>query len=610
MSSIIIGTCGHIDHGKTSIVKALNGFEGDTLKEEKERGITIDLSFSNLSNGEKNIAFIDVPGHEKLVKNMISGAFGFDSVMIVVSAAEGIMPQTVEHLEILKLLGIKDAILVISKKDLVEEEELASKILEIQAFIAKYKFNIQALVPVSIYDEESIDTLKETLFSLELQKREEENFFRLYIDRVFSIKGQGCVVTGTVLGKEIGLKDKLFVCDIGKACKIKNMQVHGQDTERAEISNRVALNLSSVDAKSLKKGFLLSQKGYMRGFREIDISFVTLGEDQQLQHNKNYTVFIGSKRVEAKITLFGSTDTLQEGYATIKTSADIFSLYGEKLVIREGNRTVAGGTVLNPISDPLRKKQKQQLLNALEERDFPSAYVTLLEAHKKGLGLVSSAQRFALSHEEALAEAKALENCFVDEKALIIYPLATQKIIIDTVRAIYEKNPYALLSISSLKLRLPWASDAFIETSLQYLLEEKYLIKEGNLYKSSEIKEDLSSVLENRIVERLKREDIAPTAPYNIYDDLDLDRKSGDDILKSLCAKKEVIRLEHNLFIHAHSLNKILSEMRAIIKENDFVDIRTLKEKYPLSRKYLIAYLDYLDRFSDIKNEGGKRYLI
>jgi len=136
MSSIIIGTCGHIDHGKTSIVKALNGFEGDTLKEEKERGITIDLSFSNLSNGEKNIAFIDVPGHEKLVKNMISGAFGFDSVMIVVSAAEGIMPQTVEHLEILKLLGIKDAILVISKKDLVEEEELASKILEIQAFIA------------------------------------------------------------------------------------------------------------------------------------------------------------------------------------------------------------------------------------------------------------------------------------------------------------------------------------------------------------------------------------------------------------------------------------------------------------------------------------------
>ena len=137
MSSYIIGTCGNIDHGKTSLIKAMNGFEGDTLREEKERGITIDLSFSNISQGEKNIAFIDVPGHEKLVKNMISGAFGFDSVMIVVSAAEGIKPQTVEHLEILKLLGVKDAVLIISKKDLLSEEELNSKMVEIQAFIAK-----------------------------------------------------------------------------------------------------------------------------------------------------------------------------------------------------------------------------------------------------------------------------------------------------------------------------------------------------------------------------------------------------------------------------------------------------------------------------------------
>ena len=607
MSNFIIGTCGHIDHGKTAIIKALNGFEGDTLKEEKERGITIDLSFSNLSRGEKKIAFIDVPGHEKLVKNMISGAFGFDSVMIVISVVEGIKPQTVEHLEILQLLGVKDALLIISKKDLVSKEELQSKMLEIQAFVAKYKFNIQAVLPVSIYDEKSITTLKETLFSLELKNREEENFFRLYIDRVFSLKGQGCVVTGTVLGKDISTKDKLFVCDISKACKIKNMQVHGHDTQRAKISGRVALNLANVDAKMLRKGFLLSQKGYLRGFKEIDISFASLGEKNRLQHNKNYTVYIGSKKLEAKITLFGSTDALEEGFATLKASSDIFSIYGEKLIIREGNRTVAGGTVLNPISDPLRKQQKLKLLNALEEGNFPLAYVILLEAHKKGLGLVSSAQRFALSHEEALEEAKALEDCFIDEKALIIYPMLTQKSIIATVRAIYEKNPYALLSVSSLKLRLPWASEAFIKASLQHLLDEKLLIKEQNLYKSTEVKEDLAAVLEQRISDRLKREDTAPTAPYNIYDDLDLDRKSGDAILKSLCAKKEVIRLEHNLFIHAQNLSKILLEMRNMIKEHGYLDIHNFKEKYPLSRKYLIAYLDYLDRFTDIKNEGGKR---
>ena len=333
-------------------------------------------------------------------------------------------------------------------------------------------------------------------------------------------------------------------------------------------------------------------------------------EQNRLQHNKRYTIYIGSKRFEAKITLFGSTDALEEGFATIKASSDIFSLYGEKLIIRDGNRTVAGGTVLNPISDPLRKKQKLQLLNALEEGDFSHAYDILLEAHKKGLGLVSSAQRFALSHEEALEEAKILEKCFVDEKALIIYPLETQKVIIDMVRTIYEKNPYALLSVSSLELRLPWASEAFIETSLQHLLDEKLLIKEQNLYKSTAVKEDLSSVLEQRIVERLKTEDITPTAPYNIYDDLDLDRKSGDAILKTLCSRKEVIRLAHNLFIHEQSLDKIISQMRHIIKENGFIDIHTLKETYPLSRKYLIAYLDYLDKFADIRNEGGKRSIV
>jgi len=608
MSSYIIGTCGHIDHGKTSIIKAMNGFEGDTLKEEKERGITIDLSFSNISQGDKNIAFIDVPGHEKLVKNMISGAFGFDSVMIVVSATEGIKPQTVEHLEILKLLGVKDAVLVISKKDLLSEALLQSKMIEIQAFVAKYKFNIQAVVPVSIYDESSIETLKERLFSLELKNKEEQNFFRLYIDRTFSIKGKGSIVTGTVLGKEISVDDKLFVCDSNKTCKIKNMQVHEQDVERVKISNRVALNLANVDAKELKKGFLLSKKGYLRGFKEIDISFASLGENRQLTHNKNYSIYIGSKRFEAKVTLFGSTEALEEGFATIKASNDIFSIYGEKLIIRDGNRTIAGATVLNPVSDPLRKSQKLQLLNALEERDFPKAYVILIEAHKKGLGLVSSAQRFALSHEEALNEAKTLENCFVDEKELIIYPVLTQKIIIDTVRAIYEKNPYALLSVSSLKLRLPWASASFIEASLQQLLEERLLVKEQNLYKSANVTEDLSVVLEKRILERLLKEDIAPTAPYNMYDDLDLDRKSGDDILKSLCSKKEVVRVEHNLFVHAQSLSKMILEMKNIIKEEAYIDIKNFKEKFPLSRKYLIAYLDYLDKFSEIKKENGKRF--
>jgi len=606
MSNFIIGTCGHIDHGKTALIKALNGFEGDTAKEEKERGITIDLSFSNIQKDEQNIAFIDVPGHEKLVKNMIAGAFSFDCVLIVVSAAEGIKPQTIEHLEILNLLGVKNAVLVLTKKDLVSEAELKKNLRQTEEFVSKYAFDLKFSMGVSIYDEHSIERLKERLFSLDASTKIEENFFRYYVDRVFSVKGTGTIVTGTVLGKPIKVNEKVFICDIQKESKIKNLQVHSKDAEEANISNRTAINLSGVDAKDIKRGFLIGKKGYLRGFNSIDISFKAL-KDKFLHHNRYYSVYIGSRKIDAKVLLFNSQDSLGEGFASIKSEEDIFSIYNEKLIIRDGNFTVAGGVVLNPISDPMKKSQKLHLLEALEKKDIPKAYSILLKAHKKGLGLISSAQRFALSHVEALSNAKKLDNCFVDEKELIIYPIMSQKIIIETVRAIYTKNPYALLSVSSLKLRLPWASEYFIETSLKALLDEKFLIKENNLYRSADIKEDLSNVLEKRILERLQEEDIAPTAPYNIYDDLDLDRKSGDSILKSLCSRKEVVRVEHNLFIHAQSLSKMIAEMKSIINEEGFIDIRNFKKRYPLSRKYLIAYLDYLDKFFEIKKENGKR---
>ena len=273
MSNFIIGTCGHIDHGKTALVKALNGFEGDTTKEEQQRGITIDLSFSNLKRAEQNIAIIDVPGHEKLVKNMIAGAFSFDCVMIVVSAAEGIKPQTIEHLEILNSLGVKNAILVISKKDLVSEQDFRANAALIEEFISKYDFDLKFTLGVSIFDESSIDSLREKLFELNAQTKIEENFFRYYVDRVFSATGAGTIVTGTVLGKPIKDTEKVFICDLKKETKIKNIQVHGENTLEANISNRAAINLSSVDAKSIKRGFIISKKGYLRGFGSIDISF-------------------------------------------------------------------------------------------------------------------------------------------------------------------------------------------------------------------------------------------------------------------------------------------------------------------------------------------------
>ncbi|MCK9490950.1 MAG: selenocysteine-specific translation elongation factor [Sulfurimonas sp.] len=606
MSNLIIGTCGHIDHGKTSLIKALNGFDGDSTKEEKKRGITIDLSFSNITKGEKNIAFIDVPGHERLVKNMIAGAFGFDCVLIVVSAFEGIKPQTIDHLEILKLLGVRDAVLVLSKKDLVSVDELEAKLKDIEEFVKSYEFDIKFSMGVSVFDEDSIIDLRDNLFKLEASSKEEENFFRYYVDRAFSLKGAGTVVTGSVLGKPIAVNEKLFICDLQKEIKVKNLQVHESDVEVAKISNRAAINISGLDAKSVQRGFIISKKGYLRGFKSIDISFSVIA-DKALHHNRNYSIYIGSKKLDAKILLFNSEDSLQSGYANIKSDEEIFSIFGEKIIIRDGNVSVAGGVVLNPIHDPMKKQQKLLLLEALDKKDIAKAYEILTEVHKKGLGLISSAQRFALSHSDALKAAKELKNSFIDEKELVIYPLSTKDLIYKNIKNIYTKNQYALLSNSSIKLRLKWASEGFIEVVLDELEEEGFLIKDANLYRSNEIKEDFTSSLLNIVLERLEKESLAPTAPYNIYDDLDLDRKMGDDILKRLCAKKQVIRLQHNIFIHHRSLGMIVDAMKSIIKKDGYVDLANLKEKYDLSRKYLIAYLEYLDNFSDITRDANKR---
>ena len=609
MSNIIIGTAGHIDHGKTALIHALNGFEGDSTNEEKQRGITIDLSFSNLSQGQRNIAFIDVPGHEKLVKNMIAGAFGFDYVMIVVSAAEGIKPQTVEHLEIINLLGLKEIIVVITKKDLVSQKELEEKKEQILLFLSTFDFEIKFIHEVSIHDSASIEKLKNSLFSINNSTKEEENFFRYYVDRVFSPKGIGTVVTGTVLGKKIELNEKVFICDSQIESKIKNIQVHNTNALEANISNRAALNLQGVNINQIKRGDLITKKGHIRGFDGIDIFFKCL-KDKKLHHNQTYTLFIGAKKIEVKVLLFDCITTLETGYATLKADEKLYCIFGEKVILRSANDTICGGKVLNPVIDPMKKNQKRRLLEALDNSDFTAAYKELLDAHKKGLGIISSTQRFALSHERAIEFANELENVFVDVKELVIYPMETKDFIKDFIKIIYTKNTYALLSNASINLRLKWASTAFIQSALDELVNEDFLTRDVSLYKNSNIKEDFKKELETVFLDRLKQEDITPTAPYNIYDDLDIDRKLGDDILKSLTAKKQVIRLQHNLFIHFESLNKIVKEMKNIIKEDGFIDISNFKTRFDLSRKYLITYLDYLDNYSNIKKVENKRVFV
>jgi len=602
MKNLVVGTAGHIDHGKTALIKAMNGFEGDNTKEEKQRGITIDLSFSNIQQDDTNIAFIDVPGHEKLIKNMISGAFGFDATLLIVDANEGVMPQTIEHLQILNFLKIMPVIVAITKCDLVTIEQIDYQKDQIKKLFKNYKnLILKQIVAASIYDKNSIQNLKDLLFKIDIAQKKSNKLFRYYVDRVFSLPGAGVIVTGTVLDGSIKVKEKVFITQLEKEAIIKNIQVHEQDVQVAYDSQRVALNLQNIKTP-LKKGMLLSKKGFIRGFKEIDIS-VNIFSNHILSHNSDVTVYIGSNSLEAKILYYN------DNLAKLKFKQKVFTIFNEPLFISLSGKIVAGARVLNPISDPLKKRNKIKLLQALQNLDFKTSFDILVSSHKKGFGLISSNQRFNINHDEALLIAKQIDDIFVDEDNLVLYPKNVINIVKNIILNIFDNNQYAILSAKSISLKIKWASTNLIQEVLNILEKDSKVVLENGVYKNTNIDiANIDTFIEESIFNILNNSGITPDAPYNIYDSLDIDRSKGDKAFKKLVSSKKVIRLSHNLFVSYKHLNILMKKLKNIIKKEGFIDIKIFKDYYPnLSRKYIISYLEYLDKQNDIIRDGLKR---
>ncbi|MCW1359941.1 selenocysteine-specific translation elongation factor [Campylobacter sp. CCS1377] len=595
MNSLLIGTAGHIDHGKTSLIKALNGFEGDSLKEEKERQITINLSFSNLICKEKHLSFIDVPGHKDLVKTMISGAFGFSACLFVVDINEGLKEQSIEHLEVLEILGIKDIILVFSKCDLCENlKEQGQKILNALNFVPKEIFY------TSIKDEASIKKLKNYLLNLECKNTDEKLVFRYYIDRVFSLKGIGTVITGSLNEGKIALNEKIICLDNQKELIIKNIQNHENNFNEISAFNRVALSLN-CDYKELKKGFLLSKKGFFKGFKECDV----LIKAKNLK-NAKMLFCVGTKSIECKVNILKELEN-DEFFAHLDFEKNLFLCFDEKFVLLQNNRVIGGGRVLNPMSEPLKREQKNKFLMFLKNKDLKKAFEFLTNTHKYGFGLLSSYQRFKLGHEEALNLAKELNEVFIDEKNLNVYNLSILDEFKKFVSFILEKNPYAMLSAISLALRLSWASVEFCEFGLKNMTN-LLDFKNGVYFKKGIDFEKLKEKNNNELYEMLKKQGIKAEAPYNLYDFLELDRKSGDEMLKKLTKQNLIVRLTHNLFVEKNALNKLMEECFELLK-NESLDVQKMKEYFNFSRKYAIAYLEYLDKNEKVTKINEKRYL-
>lgn len=606
--NLIIGTMGHIDHGKTSLIAAMNGFWGDSFAQEKERGITLDLSFSNLQEGEKNLSFIDVPGHEKLVKNMIAGAFGVDYAMLLIAANEGIMPQTLEHLKIAYLLGICDFIVVLSKCDLVDLDTIEKLQGEVKELFSKFPSLHFQILNCSIHQPQSIQALKKVLFALPKKARQDLGFFRYYIDRVFVIKGAGCVVSGTLMDGDLSVDNKVWCAQLGRALGIKNLQVHGQTTTIAQNGARVAINLSGVSHQELKRGDLLTKKGYLRGFDSIEVEICAF---ETIEHNSEVQLFLGSLRCAARVLFLDK----EKKFATLKTEIPIFGIFNEKFILRDDKQTLGGGRILSPIVDPMKKSQKLKYLELLSQGDFKGAFEILLYAHKKGFGLISATQRFGISQAISLEIASQIPQCFVCARELIVYSKAAREIVQEVIFKILSKNPNALLSAALLSQKQSWIAEEFAKSVLDEMLENQKLNKADSFYVSPQNilgleasnAEKIEDYFYKTIYETLHNQEFQPIAPYNLYDLLDIDRQTGDSIFKRLTHEKKIVRLNHKLFICSDVLTRLLELMRGIIKQEGYLDLGNFKIHLSLSRKYLIAYLDYLDSFKDIVNTDGKR---
>ncbi len=601
MNSLIIGTAGHIDHGKTALIKALNGFEGDQNPNEKVRKITIDLSFSHLQNKNKNIAFIDVPGHENLVKTMISGAYAFDATLLVVASDDGIMPQTKEHLQILSILGVSRIVLCITKCDLTDTARQKYVENEVRNFVKNFK-NLTILKSffISIKDLSGVSGLREFLFTIEPIKRVDSEILHYYIDRVFSLKGFGTIVTGSLISGILRKNEKIYNCDLDKSFIVKNLQIHDENVEIASSPNRVAINL---DAKisELEKGQIFSKKGFFRGFNECDCVFY--GE---ISHKQNVIFCVGSRQIAATALILSENGN--EKFITFKFEKEIFVKFNEHFVVLASSRVIGGGDVLNPVTEPLKKSQKIALLCELKDKNFINVFEILSSSHKHGFGLISSFQRFDMTHENALKIARNLKNAITDENSLCIYDKSAVGDLKDFIKFIVSKNDRAVISAQSLALKISWASPFLCDLTLNELIKDKILQKNGNLFiKFGADFDEITQSLENKIFEILSCGGIAPIAPYNIYDELEIDRTCGDNAMKKLTKAGKIVRITHNVFLTDQNLQKLIKKIRSIIASRGFVNVSVLKDELGISRKFLIAYLEYLDLFDDIKKDGNNR---
>lgn len=616
MRNIIVGTAGHIDHGKTALVRALTGIETDRLEEEKRRGISIDLGFAHMEESGVRFGFVDVPGHERFVRNMLAGAGGIDMVVLVVGADESIKPQTREHFEICRLLGVKHGLVALTKSDLVDDDLLELVRMEVDDFVKGSFLESAPAIAVSSKTGEGLDRLRQAMAEVaaKVEPRKVEGGFRLPIDRSFVLKGFGTVVTGTLWSGRLRVEDEVEVYPIGRRLRVRGLQVHGGPVDAAEAGQRVAVNLAGVDADELKRGMTLAPVGWLHPTTFVDVEYSHLEGAKPLKHGAPVHFHAGTAETEAEVRLLDGSDGVQPGSrgpVRLLLKEPMLLLPGDRFIVRMFSPvvTMGGGVVLDN-QPPKRMKQAAayERLRCLAKSGAEERVATFVDEAVGRMTFPSLVARTGLSRAELSIVAKRI--------GLVQLPAAEPILISEARRNHDQTNLLEALALyhqqHPLEVGMPKVAAPIQGPLLDFLLSTiSGITTEGELIRLASFRPQLNEHEDEAKtkIERLFREaGLAVPAVNEVLKSSGIDANRSRTILQTLLRQKALIRVSTDLIFHSEAIGQLKTALAA--KKGERFGVGEFKEWTGVSRKYAIPLLEHLDRERITRREGDQRLVL
>ena len=638
MRSIIVGTAGHIDHGKTALVRALTGVDADRLPEEKRRGITIDLGFAELDLGDVRVGFVDVPGHERFVKNMLAGAHGLDAVALVIAADEGVMPQTREHFEIVRLLGVRAGLTVITKTDLVDAELLELVRAEADELVAGSFLAGAPVVAVSARTGAGLDELRARLRELGARapERAGETVARLPVDRAFTMRGFGAVVTGTLVAGEIGVGDEMELLPAGARVRVRGLQVHGRAVERASAGQRTAINLGGIDAGAVERGMVLAPAGRLRPTQIIDAHVEVLDDaPRALRSRARVRVHLGAAEVLARVQVLAETGEIAPGaagFAQFRLETPTVALPDERFIVRAYSpaRTIAGGRVLDAFAAKHRgraRAEARERLTELADADRTTRLALFVAAAgESGLTRADLAARTGWRDavlDAATAEAAA-RGAVVNAGDVFVGRDVCARLMraaVAEVAAHHEREPLQRgLARETLRERVfAHAPPEVFRAVLAEAEAAGTLVAERDVVRAAAHSLALSPA-DAALSARLEAIYAAARLEAPTFDealaqagDAQTARAHGRKLLQLLLDAGALVRVTNELCCHRAALDQLVADLRAFAARHEpdrLIDVAAFKELAGVSRKYAIPLLEYLDRERITRRAGDRRKIL